>query len=95
MYQVVCASHTIQPSLQINEALGTRLPQRVGVGGGTEALPNLYPKCIIHGFSSAHLLILPAVLYDKYRVNDLHHYISNGDSYDRSASTVDLCIPSV
>ena len=67
----MCASHTIQPSLQIKEGLGTRLLQGVGAGG--ELKPNLYPKSVIHGFSSAYLLILPAILYDKYRVNNLDH----------------------
>ena len=34
MYQVVRASHTIQPALQIKEGLGMKLLQGVGTGGG-------------------------------------------------------------
>ena len=38
-----------------------------------EALAKSISKECKHGFSSAYLLILPAILYGKYRVNDLDY----------------------
>ena len=50
--------------------------QGVDTGEAQKLQPNLYPKSVKNGFSTAYLPITPAVCMHRYKVNDLHQKIT-------------------